>query len=279
MPKRKRGEAASATETTTGDSDLAAATLSTILSSIHPSWAAVAVSESKKPYFSALQRFVADARRRGTVFPPAEAMFTALRLTSLEDVRVVVLGQDPYHGRGQAHGLAFSVEHGVAPPPSLLNILKEAHADVGGILGTDGKPAHGHLGHWARQGVFLLNTVLTVESGKAGSHQNNGWEAFTSALLSAVAERHPDVVYMLWGKPAQSKRELLDASRHSKTVLVLEAPHPSPLSAHRGFFGCRHFSKANAYLVGKGKGAIDWGLQSNGSSSSSNSRSSSSGSQ
>ncbi len=189
-----------------------------------------------------------------TIYPPAGTRLAALALTPLPQVRVVILGQDPYHGPGQAHGLSFSVRPGVPVPPSLLNIFKEQEADLGLP-----RPAHGHLESWAQRGVLLLNTVLTVEAGQAGSHQGKGWELFTDAAIRAVAERGTPCAYLLWGSHARSKAPLIreaSAGPH----LVLEAPHPSPLSAHRGFLGCRHFSKANVWLEEQGAAPIDWRL-------------------
>ncbi|OYU36293.1 uracil-DNA glycosylase [Novosphingobium sp. PASSN1] len=188
------------------------------------------------------------------IFPPAGMRLAALALTPLPDVRVVILGQDPYHGPGQAHGLAFSVQRGVPVPPSLRNIFKEQEADLGLT-----RPAHGHLESWARQGVLLLNTVLTVEAGQAGSHQGKGWELLTDTAIRAVAERRQPCVYLLWGSPARAKARLIRAASGGPH-LILEAPHPSPLSAHRGFLGCRHFSRANAFLEEQGSAAIDWRL-------------------
>jgi len=188
------------------------------------------------------------------IFPPAGTRLAALALTPLQQVRVVILGQDPYHGPGQAHGLAFSVSPGVPVPPSLLNIFKEQETDLGLP-----RPAHGYLESWAKAGVLLLNTVLTVEAGQAGSHQGKGWEVFTDAAIRAVAQRTAPCVYLLWGSHARNKAPLIreaSAGPH----LILEAPHPSPLSAHRGFLGCRHFSRANAFLEAQGRGAIDWRL-------------------
>jgi uracil-DNA glycosylase len=188
------------------------------------------------------------------IYPPAGTRLAALAHTPLPMVRAVILGQDPYHGPGQAHGLAFSVQRGVAVPPSLQNIFKEQETDLGLA-----RPAHGHLEAWANRGVLLLNTVLTVEAGQAGSHQGKGWELFTDAAIRAVAQRSAPCVYFLWGSHARAKAALIreaSAGPH----LILEAPHPSPLSAHRGFLGCRHFSRANAFLVEQGCGAIDWRL-------------------
>ena len=192
------------------------------------------------------------------VYPPAGMRLAALALTPLPDVKVVILGQDPYHGPGQAHGLAFSVQRGVPVPPSLLNIFKEQEADLGLP-----RPKHGHLESWARQGVLLLNTVLTVEAGQAASHQGMGWELLTDAAIRAVAERPAACVYLLWGSHARSKApQIREASAGAKggPHLILEAPHPSPLSAYRGFLGCRHFSRANTFLQEHGCDPIDWQL-------------------
>ena len=185
-----------------------------------------------------------------TIFPPQP--FYALALTALADVRVVILGQDPYHGAGQAHGLSFSVASGVKVPPSLVNIYKELHRDLG-----IARPAHGNLEAWARQGVLLLNNALTVEEGRAGSHQGKGWEAITDAVVAAVAARREPCVFLLWGNHARKKAQAVPGLMHSHH-LVLTAPHPSPLSAYSGFLGCGHFSKANAFLEANGRGAIDW---------------------
>jgi uracil-DNA glycosylase len=199
-----------------------------------------------------LKRFLAAQRQAGKrIFPKGTEWFRALDLTPLEKVRVVILGQDPYHGEGQAHGLCFSVMPGVRPPPSLVNIFKEMQSDLGV------RPSrHGFLEHWASQGVLLLNSVLTVEMGQAASHRETGWERFTDAVIRLVNAKSEPVVFMLWGSYAQKKAAFVDTSRH----LVLKAPHPSPLSAHSGFFGCRHFSKANAFLEGRGVEPIDWAL-------------------
>jgi uracil-DNA glycosylase len=201
-----------------------------------------------------LKDFLLAEKQAGKViFPKGADYFRALDLTPLEDVRVVILGQDPYHGDGQAHGLCFSVQPGVKPPPSLVNIYKELETDLG-----IARPAHGNLTHWAQQGVLLLNSVLTVERGLAASHQGKGWEAFTDAVIRAVNSKPEPVVFLLWGAYAQKKAAFVDTTRH----LVLKAAHPSPLSAHNGFFGCRHFSKANAFLTEKGHAPIDWSLPS-----------------
>ena len=188
------------------------------------------------------------------VYPPRGARLKALELTPLDRVKVVILGQDPYHGPGQAHGLSFSVPRGVAHPPSLKNILKELHSDLGVVV-----PAHGNLEKWAREGVLLLNNALTVEAGQAGSHQQRGWEAITDAAVRAVAERAEPSVFVLWGSHAQKKAQRI-ASLETGQHLVLRAPHPSPLSAHRGFFGSAPFSKANIFLEAQGRSAVDWSL-------------------
>jgi uracil-DNA glycosylase len=216
------------------------------------SWLEHLGGEFGQPYMAELKRFLVAERERGKrIFPRGSEWFRALDLTPLEDVRVVILGQDPYHGLGQAHGLCFSVRPGVQPPPSLVNIYKELNSDLGVA------PAgHGFLEHWAKQGVLLLNSVLTVEMGRAASHREKGWERFTDQIVQAVNAKREPVVFMLWGSYAQKKAAFVDTSRH----LVLKAPHPSPLSAHSGFFGCRHFSKANAFLESKGLRPVDWAL-------------------
>ena len=184
-----------------------------------------------------------------TIYPKQEDIFSAFNQTPLSEVRVVILGQDPYHGEGQAHGLSFSVHKDTVIPPSLKNIYKELQSDLGCEM-----PVHGNLQQWAKQGVFLLNAVLTVEQAVAGSHQKRGWEAFTDKVIQLINERCDDVVFMLWGSHAQKKGAVIDESKH----LVLKAPHPSPLSSYRGFFGCKHFSKANEYLLSNGQATIDW---------------------
>ena len=219
---------------------------------LDPSWLEPLRGEFASPYMQALRSYLVAEREAGKrIFPRAGEWFRALDLTRLEDVRVVILGQDPYHGIGQAHGLCFSVQPGVRTPPSLVNIYKEMEADLGI------PPArYGCLEHWARQGVLLLNAVLTVEMGAAASHQGRGWERFTHAVIRLVNAKAEPVVFMLWGSHAQKKAAFVDTQRH----LVLKAPHPSPLSAHNGFFGCRHFSKANAFLKECGQKPIDWRL-------------------
>ena len=189
------------------------------------------------------------------IYPPRGQRLAALALTPLDRVKVVILGQDPYHGAGQAHGLCFSVAEGVRPPPSLVNIFKELESDLGLP-----RPAHGNLENWARQGVLLLNNSLTVEDGKAGSHAGLGWEAITDAAVAAVAAKTEPCVFMLWGSHARKKAERVPGFGRDTHHLVLTAPHPSPLSAHTGWFGCRHFSKANAFLEAQGRGAVDWRL-------------------
>lgn len=194
---------------------------------------------------------VEKLRRRQTVYPPQEKILYALEILPFEAVRAVILGQDPYHGPGQAHGLAFSVPEGIAPPPSLNNIFKEVGEDIYGGQPPAFSP---DLTRWARQGVLLLNTILTVEAGKAGSHRHLGWQRLTDQIIARLGEERPHLVFMLWGKPAAEKSALLDPARH----LILEAPHPSPLSAFRGFFGCRHFSRANDFLIRQNLTPIVW---------------------
>jgi uracil-DNA glycosylase len=218
---------------------------------IPDSWLPALGGETTQPYYQQLYRFISEERRKYKVYPPGEDVFNALHYTPLERVRVVIIGQDPYHEENQAQGLAFSVRPGVAPPPSLVNIFKELHDDVQLRI-----PNHGCLVPWAEQGVLLLNAVLTVRAHQANSHQGKGWENFTDAVLRAVNARNSRVVFLLWGSYAQRKAEGIDSNRH----IVLKAPHPSPLSATRGFFGCRHFSKANAALQSAGLPPIDWQL-------------------
>jgi len=214
-------------------------------------WHDVLAEEKEKPYFIEMLSMVAKERAAGkTVYPPQKDVFNAFRLTELGDVKVVILGQDPYHGPNQAHGLAFSVLPGVAVPPSLVNMYKELVTDIPGFQ----RPNHGFLESWARQGVLLLNTVLTVEAGKAHSHARFGWETFTDRVIAVINEHRENVVFLLWGSHAQKKGSIIDRQRHH----VLQAPHPSPLSAHRGFFGCGHFSKTNEWLEQHGEQPIDW---------------------
>ncbi|MBB3965016.1 uracil-DNA glycosylase [Rhizobium metallidurans] len=218
-------------------------------------WKSALSAEFEQPYMQRLKSFLIERKQMGKrIFPRGSEYFRALDLTPLKDVKVVILGQDPYHGAGQAHGLCFSVPPGVRIPPSLVNIYKELQADLGIT------PArHGFLEHWARQGVLLLNSVLTVEEAQAASHQGKGWETFTDAVIRKVNDECDAVVFILWGAYAQRKAAFVDTSRH----LVLKSPHPSPLSAHNGFFGCHHFSKANAFLEKHGRPPIDWQLPEN----------------
>ncbi len=219
---------------------------------LEASWLARLRDEFDQPYMQSLKTFLRAEKDAGKViYPPGGEMFAAFDHTPLDQVRVVVLGQDPYHGPGQAHGLCFSVRPGVALPPSLVNIYKELQDDLGIPLA-----AHGCLTHWADQGVLLLNSVLSVERGQAASHQGKGWEQFTDRAIELVNRDCEHVVFMLWGSYAQRKGAVIDEHRHC----VLRAPHPSPLSAHRGFFGCRHFSRANQYLESKGRTPVDWAL-------------------
>ena len=223
---------------------------------LHPSWLEALSQEFEQPYMAELKSFLLAEREAGKrIFPPGPNWFRALDLTPLDRVKVVILGQDPYHGPGQAHGLCFSVPSGVRPPPSLVNIYKELESDLGLP-----RPEHGFLEHWARQGVLLLNSVLTVEMGIAASHRERGWERFTDAVIRAVNVKSEPVVFMLWGSYAQKKAAFVDSVERGGRHLVLKAPHPSPLSAHSGFLGCRHFSKANAFLESRGIEPIDWAL-------------------
>ncbi|MCB0378739.1 MAG: uracil-DNA glycosylase [Bdellovibrionales bacterium] len=219
---------------------------------IEPSWKKQLGNEFEKDYMKELRQFLAEQYKKGKIiYPKTQEYFAAFDHTPFPDVKVVILGQDPYHGPGQAHGLCFSVRPEVRVPPSLVNIYKELKSD----LGIENK-GHGYLEHWADQGVLLLNSVLTVESGQAASHRNKGWETFTDRVIEILNERELPMVFMLWGSYAQKKAAFVDRSRH----LILEAPHPSPLSASRGFFGCRHFSKANDFLIKTGQAPIDWEL-------------------
>lgn len=213
-------------------------------------WAEHLGPELQKPYIADLAAFLrARAGQGHIIYPPPSDVFNALALTPFADVRVVIIGQDPYHGPDQAHGLSFSVRRGVRIPPSLRNIYKEIEDDCGVRM-----PAHGDLSAWARQGVLLLNATLTVEAGQAGAHQKRGWEEFTDAIIRAVNDQHRHVVFMLWGAYAQKKGAFINRAHH----LVLESAHPSPLSARRGFMGCRHFSRANEYLTAHGRAPIRW---------------------
>ncbi len=215
-------------------------------------WQDVLAGEKTKPYFQDIMRTIQQARAEGkTVLPSSQACFNAFRFTPLASIKVVILGQDPYHGPGQAHGLSFSVLPGVTPPPSLKNIFKELASDCHTTL-----PDHGCLLPWAQQGVMLLNTALSVEAHQAQSHAHIGWHAFTDKVIQVINQHTTHTVFMLWGAPAKRKAALLNADQHC----ILKAPHPSPLSAHRGFLGCKHFSQANAYLQAHGKTPIHWQL-------------------
>ena len=214
-------------------------------------WQEILGAEKEKPYFRQIMQFVQSERDAGKlIYPPREDVFNAFKMTPLEQVKVVILGQDPYHGPNQAHGLCFSVQQGVTPPPSLVNIFKELQQDIPGFS----YPDHGCLSHWAEQGVLLLNTVLTVQQGQAHSHAKIGWETFTDKVIEQLNLHCEGLVFLLWGSHAQKKGSIVDRNRHC----VLTAPHPSPLSAHRGFLGCRHFSRANDYLQAQKKRPIDW---------------------
>lgn len=216
------------------------------------SWANALRDEFKQDYYRQLYDRINSEYRTHRVYPPAEDLFSAFHYTPLENVKVVILGQDPYHEEGQAHGLSFSVRPGIEIPPSLQNIYKELSDELGTYI-----PDNGYLVKWAKQGVLLLNTVLTVQAHKANSHKDIGWEKFTDAVIKTVDKQDGPIVFMLWGRPAQAKKALLHNTNH----LVLEAPHPSPLSSYRGFFGCGHFAKANEFLVRHGLSPIDWQIE------------------
>ncbi len=222
---------------------------------IHPSWKPRLDVEFAADYMSELRAYLAHRKAQSAVvFPHSSVWFNAFALTPFDDVKVVILGQDPYHGAGQAHGLSFSVREGVSIPPSLLNIFKEIDSDLGPVDEPLATRRKGCLEPWAEQGVLLLNSVLTVESGEAASHQGRGWETFTDNVIKSLSAERENLVFLLWGSYAQKKGQVIDADRH----LVLSAPHPSPLSAHRGFLGCQHFSKTNEWLASHGEKAIDW---------------------
>lgn len=215
-------------------------------------WQSALAPEFSKPYYKDLFEFVKEEYSKAVIYPPADDIFNAMHLTPLSKVKVMILGQDPYHGENQAHGLSFSVLPKTDIPPSLQNIYQELHDDLGCNI-----PNNGYLKKWAEQGVLLLNTVLTVRAHQPNSHQGHGWEKFTDAIIQAVNAQDRPIVYMLWGKPAQSKIPMLKNPKH----LILKAPHPSPLSAYRGFFGCKHFSQANAFLKENGQEPIDWQIE------------------
>lgn len=218
---------------------------------LHESWKQHLEDEFGKEYFTKLVAFVKDEYQSKMVYPPPPAIFRSLDLCPFDEVKVVILGQDPYHGKGQANGLCFSVNDGVRPPPSLMNIFQELHTDLGLSI-----PKTGNLDPWAKQGVLLLNATLTVVAGQAGSHQHQGWEAFTDAIVKLLSDQKEHLVFLLWGKYAQEKGAIIDRDKH----LVLEAAHPSPFSVHNGFFGCKHFSKTNEYLEFFDKKPIEWKL-------------------
>ncbi|HRA10169.1 MAG TPA: uracil-DNA glycosylase [Chitinophagaceae bacterium] len=219
---------------------------------IEKSWKEALKLEFSTDYFQQIPAHIKTEKSQGkTIYPPGSLIFNAFNTTALQKVKVVILGQDPYHGRGQAHGLCFSVQNGVPPPPSLLNIFKELQNDIGITI-----PDHGNLTKWAEQGVFLLNASLTVRAGEPMSHSKIGWSTFTDAVIKTISTKKKNIVFLLWGKFAQEKRVLIDESKHC----ILRSVHPSPLSAYGGFFGCKHFSKTNEYLVSKGIDPIDWSL-------------------
>lgn len=218
---------------------------------LHNQWYRLIREEFEKDYFKKLQVFLQEEEKQYAIYPAKGDRFHALEVTDYEDVKVVIIGQDPYHGEGQAHGLSFSVQKGVRIPPSLRNIFKELHADVGVAI-----PSHGNLEYWAKQGVLLLNTVLTVRQGEANAHKGKGWETFTDKVISLLNERQKPIIFVLWGRPAQQKRKMITNSHH----IILESVHPSPLSASRGFFGSKPFSAINNTLRQLGEAEIDWGI-------------------
>jgi uracil-DNA glycosylase len=222
-----------------------------ITPNIEESWRNALWNEFQSDYFRTLKEFLLKERSQAVIFPPGPLIFNAFNSTPLHKVKTVILGQDPYHGKGQAHGLCFSVPHGIKPPPSLVNIFKELHNDLGVPV-----PAHGNLEGWAKQGVLLLNATLTVRAAQPGSHQNKGWERFTDKVISTISQQRDHTVFLLWGRYAQAKESLIDNNRH----LILKAAHPSPFSAHQGFFGCNHFSTTNRFLNEKKRGEINWDL-------------------
>ena len=219
---------------------------------IEPGWKKLLKKEFAQPYFEQMALHIKTEKQQGKIiYPPGAFIFNAFNSTPIDQVKVVILGQDPYHGAGQAHGLCFSVQTGVPPPPSLINIFKELNEDLGVAI-----PSHGNLSAWATQGVFLLNASLTVRAGEPMSHSKIGWAQFTDNVIKKISTEKTKVVFLLWGKFAQEKKVLIDESKHC----ILKAAHPSPLSAHAGFFGCRHFSKTNEYLVSKGIDPVNWSL-------------------
>ena len=216
---------------------------------IEPSWKNVLIDEFNKPYFVALKEFLVEEKKKYVVYPAGANIFNAFACTPFNKVKVVIIGQDPYHGPGQAHGLSFSVPEGIQKPPSLVNIFKELQSDIGKPI-----PESGNLESCARQGVLLLNATLTVRANQAGSHQKHGWEQFTDSVIRTLSDQKSGLVFLLWGRFAQDKAALIDASKHH----ILKAAHPSPLSAYNGFFGCKHFSKTNEILLSQGETAIEW---------------------
>jgi len=218
---------------------------------IEAGWKSVLMDQFQSPYFRTLKEFLVEEKKKYTLYPPGRLIFNAFQRTPFDRIKVVILGQDPYHGKGQAHGLCFSVPQGIPKPPSLVNIFKELQADIGIPI-----PEHGTLDKWADQGVLLINATLTVRDSQAGSHQKHGWETFTNRVIEVVSQEKNGVVFLLWGRFAQAKESLIDSSKH----LILKSAHPSPLSAYNGFFGCKHFSLTNDYLEKQGKPGIDWAL-------------------
>jgi uracil-DNA glycosylase len=218
---------------------------------IEERWKSVLMDQFQSPYFRTLKEFLVEEKKKYTLYPPGRHIFNAFQRTPFDRVKVVILGQDPYHGNGQAHGLCFSVPQGIPKPPSLVNIFKELYSDLGIPI-----PEHGNLEKWAGQGVLLINATLTVRDSQAGSHQKRGWETFTNRVIEVVSQEKSGVVFLLWGRFAQAKESLIDNNKH----LILKSAHPSPLSAYNGFFGCRHFSKTNDYLKKQEKTGIDWTL-------------------
>lgn len=226
--------------------------MTTVSPQIEGRWKEVLEEEFGAEYFNRLKEFLVEEKKNHTIYPPGNEIFAAFNHTGFNRVKVVILGQDPYHGEGQAHGLCFSVPENIPMPPSLVNIFKELKEDLGISM-----PSHGNLEKWANQGVLLLNATLTVRANEAGSHQNQGWESFTDSVIRELSEKREDLVFLLWGAYAQKKESLIDTDRHH----ILKAPHPSPLSANKGFFGCRHFSKTNEILRNLGLREIDWSLE------------------
>ncbi len=219
---------------------------------IEPSWRDELNDEFNASYFTSLKEFLVEEKEKYKVYPPGSQIFNAFNFTPFNDVRVVILGQDPYHGPGQAHGLCFSVPNGITPPPSLVNIFKELNTDLGVPM-----PSHGNLEKWAKQGILLLNATLTVRANQAGSHQGKGWETFTDAVIKKLSDKKAGLIFILWGKYAQAKEKIIDTQKH----YILKAAHPSPFSVFNGFFGCKHFSKTNELLKRHGFDEIDWKLE------------------